>query len=85
MLATQMTEADASHLGQLVQGGRGGSVHLQVRGGEVGHQRRHGPRLPEQRAVRLQLAAVADRLRQLRAQLVVTRVRQLGQLEIFST
>ena len=68
-----------------MQGGGGGSVHLQVRGGEVGDQRRHGPRLPEQRAVRLQLAAVADRLRQLRAQLVVTRVRQLGQLEIFST
>ena len=50
-------------------------MHLQVRGGEVGDERRHGPRLPEQRAVRLQLAAVADRLRQLRAQLVVTRVR----------
>ena len=72
---SQKLTLHVTHLGQLVQGGRGGSVHLQVRGGEVGDERRHGPRLPEQRAVRLQLAAVADRLRQLRAQLVVTRVR----------
>ena len=73
-------EGGRSYFRKLMESSCCGPVHLQVLGGEVGHEGRHSSSLPEESSVALQLAAVADGLGQLGAQLVVAGVGQLGQL-----